>query len=199
MELEHPAGHFFSRGNDNTVDVAAQCPTLWQSTGGAIVKAVRIAAFALIAGLMASACDTLMVPSARPISKIESRELPRGVVTDRVVRQLAEVLLTTPHDSSGPRPRYPLQDLWFWTIPRATGIAGLCRTDRVIFYFSAASEGDKECGPAHASRWNFSSAPLPLCHRAAAGGHQQLGGKGSSRPVLEVSQTQSGRHPPDRG
>jgi hypothetical protein len=72
---------------------------------------------------------------AKPITKIEARTLPPQIVTRRSIDQLAAILALSPYPSHGVRQRYALEDLWFWTAPRGTGIPDLCQADLVVMQF----------------------------------------------------------------
>ncbi|HUO94423.1 MAG TPA: hypothetical protein VMU22_15965 [Rhizomicrobium sp.] len=77
----------------------------------------------------------------RPITKIESRELPPDVVTQRVLSQLANILHLEKYTADpGHRPHLPLNDLWLWTSPRATYAPELCAADQVTVYFRPVAE-----------------------------------------------------------
>ncbi len=106
---------------------------------GGIVKSALIAACIIIAGSAASACDTLMVPSTRPISKIESRALPETAVIRRVVGQLGNILSVIPPAYPAKHPVTPLDEILFWTTARATLTPQICRADLVSFEFAVAS------------------------------------------------------------
>lgn len=106
--------------------------------GGAVVKSALIAAFFLIAGLGVSACDTLMVPSTRPISKIESRALPEEALIRRVVGQLGNILHAIPPAYPFDHPVTPLDQILFWTTPHATETPRICGADLVGFDFTPA-------------------------------------------------------------
>lgn len=96
-----------------------------------------VATFAL-----SSACTSQGVVSPLSISKNQSRELPEAAARDRIVRQFAEILISTPAGTPGVTPVRPLEDIWFWTIPRATQTPGVCQSDRVIFTFTPTLSGD---------------------------------------------------------
>jgi hypothetical protein len=99
---------------------------------------------AICAVLTAQACSSIERHPTRTMSKNESRSLPQSVATDRALNQLADILIAMPAGESGVRPKRPLEDLWYWTIPRATNSPGICQTDRVILMFEHAMAPDAD-------------------------------------------------------
>ena len=75
------------------------------------------------------------VIAADTITKIESRSLPPRVVTQRVFSQLAAKMRFEPYPSGRPKPKLPLSDMQFWTVPRATYVSGLCESNLITVYF----------------------------------------------------------------
>lgn len=96
---------------------------------------IRLPLF-LCAMFALQACVSIDRDVSQPISKTEFRSLPSSVATGRVLDLLADILISTPAGKSGARPVNPLQDIWYWTIPRASHSPGICQTDRVIFWFA---------------------------------------------------------------
>lgn len=97
---------------------------------------IRPLSCVLAALILACACTTPAIGHPPPLSKNQSRELPENIVADRVAKQLADILVSTPMGTPGVRPLRPLSDIWYWTTPRVTDTPDVCESDEVIFSFS---------------------------------------------------------------
>ncbi|WP_165190492.1 hypothetical protein [Caulobacter soli] len=100
-----------------------------------------------LAGLVLLALTAPAVASAQApaLSKMQARALPPAELTQRVMDQVADLLIPAPQPSSGRKPLRPLRDLDFATAPRATYVPGVCARDEVIVTF--APVGDTAQGP----------------------------------------------------
>jgi len=76
------------------------------------------------------------------ISKTESRALPPIEVSERVMRQLAQILTPVVPENASPKPVRPLSFLAFTTQSRATYVPDLCRADSVVVEFAKPERGD---------------------------------------------------------
>lgn len=79
----------------------------------------------------------------RSISKIELRAQPPRAVAQRVMRQVADILVESNRPQSGRAPVRPLTDISFWTLVRPTGTASLCASDEVRVSFSPIGTGER--------------------------------------------------------
>lgn len=104
------------------------------------MRAVIIWLVAIFTGL----APAVPAHAAGSITKIEARKLPGKIVTRRVLDQLSDVLELEPYPARKVPPHRPLTDLWFWTLPRATSLRGLCSSDEVTVYFKAVSGPEKD-------------------------------------------------------
>jgi hypothetical protein len=98
---------------------------------------VPLAAIVLVSLPAAAAADS------RPITKLESRRLPPAAVTRRVLDQLGDILLPSLVKPGRRRPVRPLQSLWFFTRPHATGQIGVCATSLVVFDLRPAQDSEE--------------------------------------------------------
>ena len=97
-----------------------------------------LAILAVVVSTLLGACMSPGAPSARTISKIESRTLREDAVIYRVVGQLGDILHLIPPAYPSAQPVNPLQRMLFWTTPQATDTAGICSADLVSFQFAVA-------------------------------------------------------------
>ena len=100
---------------------------------------------AVLALLALAAPTSGWARQAPTLSKTESRALPPAELTQRVMDQVADLLIPAPRPRSGRTPLRPLRDLDFATAPRATYVPGVCARDEVIVTFEPA--GDEARGP----------------------------------------------------
>jgi hypothetical protein len=97
--------------------------------------------------VLAATCAAHAAPSqdgqqADAISKTESRALPPGEVSERVMHQLAGLLIPILPENASPKPVRPLTFLNLVTRPRPTAVVGLCRTDSLTVSFAKSERGD---------------------------------------------------------
>lgn len=98
-------------------------------------RILKIPSAAVLAFMAIGACANAGDQRAKPITKIEARSLPSGVLVRRTLDQLADILSTTVRGSAGVRPQNVLTYLWFNSSPRATEVDGLCQHDALIVDF----------------------------------------------------------------
>lgn len=107
---------------------------------------MRTAGLALAAMLATATSAVAQVRQADPaptLSKFESRRLPPELVKQRIAEQLADLLVSPSERPAPGKPTRPLEDLWYSTTPRATGVPGVCQSDTVIFRFRPVDEASR--------------------------------------------------------
>jgi len=114
-------------------------------------------AFCVCAIVFGSALDLALAASVAPITKIESRTLPRDAITRQIFAQLARRMRFESYPMHGKRPKLPLSDMQFWAIPRATYVPELCESSLVTVYFDPA-------GPAHGADTKVRAVGLEVDH-----------------------------------
>ncbi len=95
----------------------------------------RALALLLMAAPMPAGAQLELPPSAPSIRLSELRDLPDRQLVRRVLGPL-ELFPYVSHRGKEDMSAYRGgANLWFWTRPRASDQAGICRTDRLIVYF----------------------------------------------------------------
>jgi hypothetical protein len=84
--------------------------------------------------------------AAPPITKTQVRSLPADETKRRVLAQLSDLLVmdAPAANSTGHKPKHPLDDLWFYTRPHGTATRGVCVSSIVTVRFRAVDDGPRD-------------------------------------------------------